>query len=995
MTVSTLHVRMTADASAVGHMAGQVSRHMERMRKDYARTAGELQSVAQGAMLRITAPIALLGGLAIRTASQIEEQMSHFRAVFAQHAQDVEQWAQTQADAMNRSRYDLKSYAATYQDTFVPLGFARDEAAELSKVLTTLAVDLASFVNMAEPEAVNSLTSAIVGNHEAVRRFGIVITQTALNTELLRMGIAGGTAAASEQQKVLARMRIILGSTRDAQGDAIRTQESFANQQRAAAGHTREAAKAIGDLLLPAAGKVLGAIGSLAKRFTALSEGQKRWLIIAAAVAAALPVLLFAYTGYLKVLGWLAPSIALVTTAKKALVKWTGSTTSAFAALRAKTMSLSGALNAVGLTAARLKLLAFGGLVAAALWLALNWDRASRVFTAIWHGLSAAILYGASLIVRGVGSVVSALAWLVPGLRPAAQAVASYADGLKRAANTSAQFARAATLTAKVGPTTQAAADAATAAADAQSNLADATEDAAAAAAQNLQSFDEVHTIQEDMAKAGAGAMAGLDLTGLAYPMPEPPEVEGMTSVFDQIGEVVSQLRTRWTEAVSAIGQQWDRLKQWAFETFPELRTAMDLANSGIQWIRDNWPAIGPIVETIAGIIALLLVPALIKTGVEALIAAGKFVLAWAWKGLAAAVNGAIIIGKLVLIGITWAASGAVAIYNAGKHVKAWAMQSWAAMAGAASAAWAAAAVVAKWVWMALVATAKAVGMAAAWLIALGPVGWVIALVALVAGIVIYYWDEIKAWTIQTWTAVAGWLSQTWESLKTWVNQAWASIAGTVSRWWSNLRTGTIDIWMSLTGWLRERWAAIRDTASDVFGALREQLTSIWNRIVDTVRSAVDRILGPINDVIDTVRRALDWLGRLTGASAPTVPPAARTPAPPTPRLQGIPAFQDGGVLLGHRPTLALLHPPEAVIPLGGAGRGHGGGVETIADAIGQAVYAAMRDGSRVDRARGGAGADRELVLQIDGHRIARVLVPALQREEQRTGSQILRLQEV
>ena len=76
--------------------------------------------------------------------------------------------------------------ASTVQDTFVPLGFARNEASDLSVQLTKLAVDVASFNNASDTETMRAFQSAIVGNHETVRRFGIVITEATLQQELNR-----------------------------------------------------------------------------------------------------------------------------------------------------------------------------------------------------------------------------------------------------------------------------------------------------------------------------------------------------------------------------------------------------------------------------------------------------------------------------------------------------------------------------------------------------------------------------------------------------------------------------------------------------------------------------------------------------------------------------------------------------------------------------------------------------------------------------------------
>jgi hypothetical protein len=60
-----------------------------------------------------------------------------------------------------------------------------------------------------------------------------------------------------------------------------------------------------------------------------------------------------------------------------------------------------------------------------------------------------------------------------------------------------------------------------------------------------------------------------------------------------------------------------------------------------------------------------------------------------------------------------------------------------------------------------------ALRLAAQWLIAMGPIGWVILAVAGLAVVIYKYWDEIKAWTIKTWKAVCDWIKEAWTKIKT------------------------------------------------------------------------------------------------------------------------------------------------------------------------------------------------------------------------------------
>ncbi len=187
----------------------------------------------------------------VLAASDVEESLSKFNVVFAETAGTVTDELAAMADATSRSRFDLMEFAATFQDTFVPLGFAREEAAAMSTQLTQLAVDLASFNNVAEPDVVRDLQSALVGNTETLRKYGVVATQAAIVQKALELGLADSAKEMTAQDKAAAILAITLEGTADAQGDAERTAGSFANQSRALEAAIQDLKVSIGDDLLP------------------------------------------------------------------------------------------------------------------------------------------------------------------------------------------------------------------------------------------------------------------------------------------------------------------------------------------------------------------------------------------------------------------------------------------------------------------------------------------------------------------------------------------------------------------------------------------------------------------------------------------------------------------------------------------------------------------------------------------------------------------------
>lgn len=199
---------------------------------------------------------------AIKEASRAEEIQSKFATVFRGSVRETDKWATELGDAVGRSTTDIRDMASQIQDILVPaLGTdARDAAAELSKQMVELGIDLASFNNLADQDAITRLISGLVGQTESVRRFGIDISVAALQQELLNQGIKTNIQFATRQQKVMAIVGKSFKDTTDAQGDAIRTADQYANSLKAMEGAWQELQEAMGETILPAATETVQAL---------------------------------------------------------------------------------------------------------------------------------------------------------------------------------------------------------------------------------------------------------------------------------------------------------------------------------------------------------------------------------------------------------------------------------------------------------------------------------------------------------------------------------------------------------------------------------------------------------------------------------------------------------------------------------------------------------------------------------------------------------------
>lgn len=197
--------------------------------------------------------------------SSAEEMEGKFNIVFGSSAPAATAALDEFGNAVGRNKFDLMGMAASLQDTFVPLGFARDKAADMSVQVAELAVDIGSFNNVAEETVASDLQSALTGQTEVMKKYGVVINQAAIEQEALNLGLTTGKEPLDAQTKAAATLSLIMKGTSDAQGDAARTSGSWANQMRGLKAELMEAATTMGKELLPVVTPLLKDFGEWVK----------------------------------------------------------------------------------------------------------------------------------------------------------------------------------------------------------------------------------------------------------------------------------------------------------------------------------------------------------------------------------------------------------------------------------------------------------------------------------------------------------------------------------------------------------------------------------------------------------------------------------------------------------------------------------------------------------------------------------------------------------
>jgi hypothetical protein len=255
---------------------------------------------SSGTLLKTLAGFAASVGLTgvmhqmVEMASSAQETNSLLDQVFGgEGGNQVRAWSETAAESLGRSRFALQQFAGTLGAVIDPMVGNKAVAQEMSTTLSGLAVDMASFFNATDQDAMLALRSAMTGEVESMKKFGVVMNDATLKEYALSVGIKKKILSMSNAEKTQLRYGYIMKATKNAQGDAARTANGFANASRALKDSLRDLGTTMGQAVLPYLEKVIMAARDGLKRFkemAAHSNILQTAMIVLAGVAGALAI---------------------------------------------------------------------------------------------------------------------------------------------------------------------------------------------------------------------------------------------------------------------------------------------------------------------------------------------------------------------------------------------------------------------------------------------------------------------------------------------------------------------------------------------------------------------------------------------------------------------------------------------------------------------------------------------------------------------------------
>lgn len=264
--------------------------------------ASNFRKIGAGLTAGVTVPLVAMGTKLVSAASDLNEAQSAVNTVFGDSANVITDFSKTSATAMGISQSAYLDAASGLGALFTGMGLSDKTSADFSSNILQNASDLASFYNTDPGTVLNDLNSGLVGEAEPLRKYGILLSEAAVQQKAMEQTGKANAKQLTESEKVTARYALIQEQLGAAQGDFARTSGGLANQQRILKARLQDTAAQMGRILLPYVLKAVKGFSDLLTRFQKLSPQMQKIIVIVAALAAALGPLLL-------VIGTLIPAI--------------------------------------------------------------------------------------------------------------------------------------------------------------------------------------------------------------------------------------------------------------------------------------------------------------------------------------------------------------------------------------------------------------------------------------------------------------------------------------------------------------------------------------------------------------------------------------------------------------------------------------------------------------------------------------------------------------
>lgn len=429
-TQQELLIKIRGDIADIQSKLNKVQKNIDKTEKNFVNlkkamvNIGKVGAAAISGVAAATAGLVAIGAKYSGEVQQTEFLMGRLDAA----TQELINTKAQEAQAMGMTEKQYKDSAASLGTFMKSMGMTTEEANKLIPQMVQLAADGAAFANVPVDEAMEAISSAAMGNYEALGKLNIEMSDALINNSSYAQELGKTTQEMTTAEKTQAIYNAMLERGNHLTGFAADESESFSTQLALTKTKVSEAAGALGEKLLPLFTPLVEGIGNMADKLkegveyfskayeetgnfaqalaetadfmgmpwlsdfitkiqemkdyiAQIPEKLREWeqpLTVAAILVGALATAFGAY--------WIAQNLALISTAVgvAGITAW-----NAVAGIAAGITTAFGAAVAFLSSPITIAILAIGGLIAIGYLLYKNWDEISAYLVELWNKIKA------------------------------------------------------------------------------------------------------------------------------------------------------------------------------------------------------------------------------------------------------------------------------------------------------------------------------------------------------------------------------------------------------------------------------------------------------------------------------------------------------------------------------------------------------------------------------------------------------------------------------
>lgn len=359
--------------------------------------------------------------------------------------------------------------------------------------------------------------------------------------------------------------------------------------------------------------------------------------------------------------------------------------------------------------------------------------------------------------------------------------------------------------------------------------------------------------------------------------------VAAIQDISNWISGVVTGATNAWNDAVAAVKATIQSVKDKASEVFSAIKG----------WIDDNSTAI----TNVSIVIGSLLLPKLTQIGIHAITAGAQATASFVAMAASATIEGA-------KTAAAWVASAARTAFAWVTTTLPQIIAGFATMAVQATVqaaktllAWGTAAVQTgiKWaiafgaylvqVGVMVVQTAlAAVKMAASWLLAMGPIGLIIAAVIAIGALIIANWETVKGWLNSFWEWLKGifaagleWIKANWDKIlviilgpiglviaaiiKNWdtIKQVTSNLIQSIGNFFNQAKDWIISSFHNVVNWIKGVPGMIMGALGNLGSLLTGAGEAIFNGLINGMKNVAGKVKDTAKNIVKSVRDLLPF----------------------------------------------------------------------------------------------------------------------------------------